>query len=116
MGKENKAVITAALAGARASKEQNPAVPYGAQEIIEDAVKCYNSGAAVVHIHVRDHEGRPGTGHAGRSPGDLSPAEKMIKFMRMQTDFYRGKRIPLNISVSDFSKPGCIISKKKLKV
>lgn len=28
MAKENKAVITAALAGARTSKEQNPAVPY----------------------------------------------------------------------------------------
>lgn len=59
MSSGNKAVITAALAGARTSKEQNPAVPYGAPEIIEEAVKCYNSGAAAVHIHVRDREGQP---------------------------------------------------------
>jgi len=36
MGKENKAVITAALASARTSKEQNPVVPCGASEIIEE--------------------------------------------------------------------------------
>lgn len=50
----NKVVITAALAGAATRKEQNPNVPYAVEEFIEEAVKCYENGAAVVHIHARD--------------------------------------------------------------
>ncbi len=52
----DKVVITAALAGAATRKEQNPNVPYTAEEFIEEAVKCYEKGAAVVHIHARDPE------------------------------------------------------------
>ncbi|MHA1782064.1 MAG: 3-keto-5-aminohexanoate cleavage protein [Promethearchaeota archaeon] len=51
---ENKLVISAALAGAATRKEQNPAVPYGPEEFAEEAKKCYEAGAAIVHIHARD--------------------------------------------------------------
>ncbi|MBD3337752.1 MAG: 3-keto-5-aminohexanoate cleavage protein [Candidatus Lokiarchaeota archaeon] len=53
---ENKLVISAALAGAVTRKEQNPAVPYSAEEFAEEAKKCYDAGAAIVHIHARDVE------------------------------------------------------------
>ncbi|MCK5845601.1 MAG: 3-keto-5-aminohexanoate cleavage protein, partial [Victivallales bacterium] len=52
----NEVVITAALTGAATRKEQNPNVPYKKDEFIEDAVKCYENGAAIVHIHARDPE------------------------------------------------------------
>ena len=55
----NKCVVTCAMAGAATRKEQNPAVPYGIKETIEEAVKCYQAGAAIVHIHVRDENGIP---------------------------------------------------------
>lgn len=51
---DNKVVITAALTGAATRKEQNPNVPYTKEEFIEDAVKCHENGAAIVHIHARD--------------------------------------------------------------
>jgi len=56
---ENKCVITAALAGAGTFKNQNPAVPYGIDECIEEAVRSYEAGAAVVHIHARTDDGMP---------------------------------------------------------
>lgn len=51
---ENKVVITAALTGGATRKEQNPNVPYTKDEFVEEAVKCYEAGAAIVHLHVRD--------------------------------------------------------------
>lgn len=51
---ENKLVISAALAGAATRKEQNPAVPYTPEEFGDEAKKCYEEGAAIVHIHARD--------------------------------------------------------------
>lgn len=59
MGLENKCVISAALAGAGTFKENNPAVPYGVDECIEEAVRSYEAGAAIVHIHARTPEGMP---------------------------------------------------------
>ena len=52
----DKVIITAALTGAATRKEQNPAVPYTPEEFAEDSYKVYNSGGAIVHIHVRDPE------------------------------------------------------------
>ena len=53
---ENKLVISAALAGAITTKENNPNVPYTAEEFGNEAKKCYDAGAAIVHIHARHPE------------------------------------------------------------
>jgi len=53
---ENKLVISAALAGAVTTKTNNPNVPYTAEEFGDEAKKCYDAGAAIVHIHARDPE------------------------------------------------------------
>jgi 3-keto-5-aminohexanoate cleavage enzyme len=53
---ENKLVISAALAGAITTKVNNPSVPYTAEEFGDEAKKCYDAGAAIVHIHARDPE------------------------------------------------------------
>lgn len=50
----SKLVISAALAGAATRKDQNPAVPYSPEEFGDEAKRCYDEGAAVVHIHARD--------------------------------------------------------------
>lgn len=54
----DKLIITAALTGGIHGKEANPALPEQPQEIIRDAVDCYNAGAAIVHLHARDRQGR----------------------------------------------------------
>ncbi len=53
-GLTNKLVISCALAGAATRKEQNPATPYTPDEFGDEAKKCYEAGAAIVHIHARD--------------------------------------------------------------
>lgn len=55
----NKRVITAALCGSWATKDMNPAVPYSPEEIAKDAYACWQAGAAIVHVHVRNADGTP---------------------------------------------------------
>jgi 3-keto-5-aminohexanoate cleavage enzyme len=52
-------VITAAMVGAEVTREQTPYLPISAEEIAEDAAKCREAGAAMVHLHVRTPDGKP---------------------------------------------------------
>jgi 3-keto-5-aminohexanoate cleavage enzyme len=52
-------ILTAALTGPIATKEDNPHLPVSPEEIAEAARGAHAAGAAVVHVHVRDAEGRP---------------------------------------------------------
>jgi 3-keto-5-aminohexanoate cleavage enzyme len=54
-----KVIITAALNGAFVTKDVNPNVPEQPDEIAQAALDCYDAGAAIVHIHARDEQGRP---------------------------------------------------------
>jgi uncharacterized protein (DUF849 family) len=50
-------VISAALTGVLATREQCPAIPYTPKEIAEEAKRAVDSGAAIVHIHARTADG-----------------------------------------------------------
>src|SRR5229473_5654985 len=50
-------VITAALTGVLATREQCPAIPYTPAEIAEEAKRAAEAGAAIVHIHARKPDG-----------------------------------------------------------
>jgi 3-keto-5-aminohexanoate cleavage enzyme len=52
-----KIIITAALTGAGHGKEANPNLPEQPEEIIEQALRCRDVGAAIVHVHARDKSG-----------------------------------------------------------
>jgi 3-keto-5-aminohexanoate cleavage enzyme len=52
-------VITAALTGVLATRDQCPAIPYTPKEIGEEARRAAEAGAAIVHIHARTPEGGP---------------------------------------------------------
>jgi len=54
-----KVIITAALNGAFVNKDMNPSVPEQPDEIAQASLDCYNAGAAIVHIHARDEQGKP---------------------------------------------------------
>lgn len=54
-----KVIITCALTGVLAKKEQCPAIPYSPVEIAEEAKRAFDAGAAVVHIHARTSDGGP---------------------------------------------------------
>lgn len=53
---KSKVIVTAALTGAVTTKRDNPNLPTQPQEIAEAAIRCYEAGAGVVHIHVRDDD------------------------------------------------------------
>jgi 3-keto-5-aminohexanoate cleavage enzyme len=52
-------VITAALTGVLATREQCPAIPYTPREIAEEAKRSADAGASIVHIHARTPQGGP---------------------------------------------------------
>ncbi|MGI6038806.1 MAG: 3-keto-5-aminohexanoate cleavage protein [Clostridiales bacterium] len=54
----NKRIITVAPTGAWPTKENNPNVPLTPKEIAEDVYECWQAGAAIAHIHIRDNEGK----------------------------------------------------------
>jgi 3-keto-5-aminohexanoate cleavage enzyme len=53
------AIITAALTGGTATKDDNPHLPTSPEEIAAAAKGAWEAGAAIVHIHLRDERGRP---------------------------------------------------------
>jgi 3-keto-5-aminohexanoate cleavage enzyme len=57
---DNKVIITVAQTGAYplVTKSLNPGVPERPEEIAQSAFACYEEGAAIVHIHARDKEGK----------------------------------------------------------
>src|SRR6476469_1631407 len=54
---KDKVIITCALTGTLAKREQCPYLPYTPVEIAEEAKRAYDAGAAVVHIHAREDDG-----------------------------------------------------------
>jgi 3-keto-5-aminohexanoate cleavage enzyme len=54
-----KVIVTAALTGVLATREQCPAIPYTPKEIGEEAKRAADAGAAIVHVHARNPQGGP---------------------------------------------------------
>jgi len=52
-------IVNAALTGMVARRERVPNVPLTADEIADDAERCFEAGATVVHLHARDAQERP---------------------------------------------------------
>lgn len=79
-------IITVAPTGAWPSKKDTPYVPLQPEEIAEEVYRCYQAGAAIAHIHVRDDEGK----------GSMSyeKFERTVKLVRERCD------IVLNLTTS----------------
>ena len=57
---ENKVIITAAITGSIHTPTMSPHLPITPKEIGDEAVRAYEAGAAVCHVHARDpKDGRP---------------------------------------------------------
>ncbi len=54
-----KVIITAALTGVLATRQQSPYIPYTPDEIAAEARRCADAGASIVHIHARQDNGMP---------------------------------------------------------
>lgn len=72
----SEAIITAALTGPIATKADNAALPVTPEEIAASAREACEAGAAVVHVHLRDDEGRP--------TADLGVARRVVGLVEEQ--------------------------------
>ena len=52
-------VLTAAIVGAEITRAHTPWLPITPQEIADEAARCREAGAAVIHLHVRNDDGTP---------------------------------------------------------
>jgi 3-keto-5-aminohexanoate cleavage enzyme len=74
----DKVVILAAVTGGTQQDREGAKVPVTPEEIAEQALRCYEAGASVVHIHARDENGQPS--------GDLKLFSKIITLIRAKCD------------------------------
>ena len=64
----SKLIITAAITGGEpVSREMTPYVPTTVEEITDEAVKCWEAGASIVHLHAKE----PNTGKPHPDPNPV---------------------------------------------
>lgn len=56
---QGKLIINAAITGMVPTKDDTPHIPISVEEIIDDARRCRDAGASIVHLHARDEYGQP---------------------------------------------------------
>lgn len=92
-----KTIITAAVAGALTTRQQNINVPYTPQEIARAAIDSWKKGAAMVHLHTKD----PITGKP------LHKAELFKEIIRIIRD-----ECDVIINTSTGAGPGCTLEER----
>jgi 3-keto-5-aminohexanoate cleavage enzyme len=55
----NACIITCAVSGAVANKDQCPGIPYTPEEYAKEVQRARDAGASMVHIHAREADGTP---------------------------------------------------------
>ncbi len=59
MAVDDPVIITCAISGALANRDQCPAIPYTPEEYAAEARRAVDEGAAMIHIHARRPDGTP---------------------------------------------------------
>ena len=87
---QDRVIVTAALTGILANREQCPYLPYTPVEIAEEARRAYEAGAAVVHIH-------------GREPSSGSPTWESATYAAIRDEVKKRSPVILNFSTGGFN-------------
>ena len=74
-----KLIISAAITGSRITREITPHIPLTPEEIVQSAYECWQAGAAIVHIHVRDPD-------TGQGTQEVEIFKQVVKPLREKTD------------------------------
>ena len=91
--RDQTVIITAALTGSQTYKEHNPNVPYTAKEVAEEARRCREEGASIVHIHARDMK-------TGKPTSDLNHMKDIMRAVRSESDIL----INFSTAISEWAK------------
>ncbi len=73
----NKVIITVAINGGMQQDRDGAVVPKQPEEIGEAAARCYEAGAAMIHVHARDAQ--------GRNSGDREIYSQIIREIRARS-------------------------------
>ena len=87
-----KVIITAAITGQGATPVMSEYLPLSPQQIADDAVKAWEAGAAIVHIHARKDE----TGE---------PTPSLPVFRQIVTDIKKRCNVVINITTGGAGTP-----------
>lgn len=75
----DKVIITAAVTGSRNMRDIAPYIPYTPEEITQSCIECWNAGASIAHIHVRDPK-------TGLGVQDLELFRQVVNPLKEKTD------------------------------
>ena len=75
----DKLIITAAITGSRITKDKTPYIPITPEEIAKSAIDCWEAGASIVHIHVRDPD-------TGQGTQDVGLFKQVVEKLREETN------------------------------
>ncbi len=75
----DKIIIIAAITGSRMGRDIAPYIPITPEEITRSAIECWQAGASVAHIHVRDPE-------TGLGSQNLDLFKRVVEPLREKTD------------------------------
>jgi uncharacterized protein (DUF849 family) len=87
-----KVIITSAITGQGATPVMSPYLPLTPQQIADDAVKAYEAGAAIVHIHARKRE-------------NGEPTPDLAVFREIVTDIKKRCNVIINITTGGAGTP-----------
>jgi len=87
-----KVIITSAITGQGATPVMSPYLPLTPKQIADDAVKAWEAGAAIVHIHAR----KPETGE---------PTPSLDIFREIVTDIKKRCNVVINITTGGAGTP-----------
>jgi uncharacterized protein (DUF849 family) len=87
-----KVIITAAITGQGATPVMSPYLPLTPKQIADDAVKAWEAGAAIVHVHAR----KPETGE---------PTPSLDIFREIVTDIKKRCDVVINITTGGAGTP-----------
>ncbi|MBW1695455.1 MAG: 3-keto-5-aminohexanoate cleavage protein [Deltaproteobacteria bacterium] len=91
-----KLIITAAITGSRITRDIAPYIPYTPEEITRSCIECWNAGAAIVHIHVRDPKTGLGTQNYDLFQQVVTPLrEKTDLILCLTTSGIAGLNLPI---------------------
>ena len=76
---QEKCIITAAVIGGNTYPSQSPYLPITPKEIADEAVRCAEAGAAVIHIHAREPE-------TGKPSSKLELFEEILTSIKERSD------------------------------
>jgi uncharacterized protein (DUF849 family) len=87
-----KVIITSAITGQGATPAMSEYLPLTPQQIADDAVKAYEAGAAIVHIHAR-------------KPENGEPTPNLDIFRQIVSDIKRRCNVVINITTGGAGSP-----------